>query len=189
LALAAQTASVLILGAPGATASPQALYIALVTTAYPDSQLPSGSSSAKVSVFTPSGRARKYHVVGDVYVTISGPDPDDGILYLVFANRANAARDFSGATPNGKGHKVGKVPGYSIPSAWFTGSIPRKNAVGKSVTYGITAMTVQDGSVVVAATTDSSGSMESGNVPAALALLKSALRHLHAVESAVTRKG
>jgi hypothetical protein len=44
-------------------------------------------------------------------------------------------------------------------------------------------MYVHEGSVLVAATTMSSDSTDSGNVPAALALLKSGIRHLQRLEA------
>jgi hypothetical protein len=44
-------------------------------------------------------------------------------------------------------------------------------------------MAVVEGSVIVVAATDSADSTDSGNVPAALALLKSGIRHLQRVEA------
>ncbi len=168
-----------------ASASPKSLYTALLTTAYPDSQLPSGFSSAKVSLEQPSSKAKGHHVVGEVGVAVDGPDPDDAIFYAVFPNPSDARADLSGAKPPGSVHVQGKVPGYKLPSIWFTGSITGKNAFGKTVTNGITVLAVADGSVLVGVVTDSADTIDSGNVPAALALLKSARRHLHAVQARV----
>lgn len=172
----------LALAVGAALASPTRLYTALLTTSYPNSQLPSGFFSAKVSLYTPTSRAKSHHVVGDVQVAVDGPDVADAIFYFVFPTPADARADFNGAEGSGV-HVVGKVPGYKIPSRWVTGSITGKNAFGKTVTNGITGMYVREGSVLVTSFTASSESTDSGNVPAALALLKSGIRHLQRVEA------
>jgi hypothetical protein len=46
-------------------------------------------------------------------------------------------------------------------------------------------MAIADGSVLIAAENLSTDSTDSGNIPAALALLKSARNHLHKVEARV----
>ncbi len=173
----------LALGVGAALASPSHLYTALLTTAYPDSQLPSGFFSAKVSLSSPSSRAKSHHVVGEVQVAMDGPDVIDAIFYEVFPNSADAHADLNGPSLSGHGHIVGKVPGYRLPSQWITGSISGKNAFGKTVTNGLTAMAVQEGSVLVVASTASSDSTDSGNVPPTLALLKSGIRHLQRIEA------
>jgi hypothetical protein len=173
----------LALGVGVALASPSHLYTALLTTAYPDSQLPSGFFSAKVSLQNPGSTGRSHHVVGEVAVAINGDDPEDAILYGVFPNGHDARADLANAKPSGNAHRVGNVPGYRLPSSWLTGSITGKNAFGKTVTNGLTGMIVVEGSVLVMSVTGSADSTDSGNVPAALALLKSGIRHLQRIEA------
>ncbi len=177
-ALALTTAATGGLSAP----TPQRLYLALAITAYPDSQLPSGFYSAKVSMGSPSDNAKKYHVVGEVDVVVNGPDPDDGIIYEVFPNAAGARGLLTHPKPNGHVKVVGKVPGYA-DSVWMTGSITGKNALGRKITNGVTLLAVARGNVLVEALTDSADNEASGNTPAALSLLKSSLRHLAAVQA------
>jgi hypothetical protein len=179
IALATSTAFAV---AASASLSPHSLYTKLVTTAYPDSQLPSGFFSAKVSVGDPSSNAKKYHVTGEVDVAIDGPDPDDGIIYEVFPSPADARGLLAHPKTSGHTKVVGKVPGYSR-SVWMIGSVTGKNALGKTITDGITVMAVAKGNVLVEAFTDSADNQSSGNTPAALALLRSALRHLAKVSA------
>lgn len=174
-ALLATTCSVAAVAS--ASLSPQRLYTKLVTTAYPDSQLSSGFFSAKVSIGSPSDNAKKYHVVGEVDVAVDGPDPDDGIIYEVVPTAADARGLLAHPKPDKHTKVIGKVPGYSR-SVWMTGSITGKNALGKTITNGVTLVAVAQGDVLVEAFTDSADNENSGNTRAALALLKSALRHL-----------
>jgi hypothetical protein len=175
--------AVMVLLAGTASASPKTLYEALAK-AYPDSQLPAGFSSAKVTRAGVSPTAHRHHAVGEVGVAVKGPDPGDFIFYVIFSTPAEAGIDLADARLGGREHRIGKVPGYKLPSSWYTGSDTRQNAQGRKVTHGLTGMFVADGSVLVAVVTDSTHK-GSGNVPAALALLKSALGHLHRVEAKV----
>jgi hypothetical protein len=164
-----------------APATPQKLYTRLLTSSYPDSQLPDGFSSAKVGLMQPSDRARKYHVVGEVEVGVDGPDVGDAIVYYVFPAAADARGDLAHPSLSGDFRVIGKVPGYSVPSVMAAGSVTGNNAFGKKVTNGITGLFVLRGNVIVGAVTASGDHTDSGNVPAALALLRSALKHLQAV--------
>lgn len=162
--------------------SPQALYTALLTKPFPDSQLPSGFSSARVTMQTPSSGARRYHPVGEVAIAVDGPDPNDGLSYSIFTSRTNALGDLSHPT-FGSGEKLrivpGGVPGFSkLAGHMWMGSVTGKNALGKTITDGVTLVAVVQGSVLVDAFTDSADNATSGNVPAALQLLHAALRHL-----------
>lgn len=179
LAAAAITASLTV---SAALASPMHLYTALLTTSYPDSQLPTGFSTAKVSVAKPD-KAKKHHVVGEVEVDINGPDVYDLVIYAVFPNPADARADLVDAKPSPNAHRVGAVPGFRLPSVWDSGSVTGTNSFGKTVTDGLTGMFVVDGSVIIGAVTTSADNETSGNVPAALALLKSGIRHLQRIES------
>jgi hypothetical protein len=71
-----------------APVTPQKLYQRLLVTPFPDAQLPTDFSSAKVGRSKPSSHAEKYHVVGAVEVDFDGPDVVDGILYGLFPTAA-----------------------------------------------------------------------------------------------------
>jgi hypothetical protein len=175
------TSLALVLAAGAAAAiSPHAVYEHLLTTSFPDSQLPSGFSNARVGISTPGKPARSHHVVGEVEVDVDGPDVQDGIFYEVFPTRADARADLVDAKPKGHTHFVpGGVPGYSrATSAMFAGSITGKNAFGQTVTDGITGVAVVKGNLLLGAVDLSGDNPDSGNIPAALHLLKAALRHL-----------
>jgi hypothetical protein len=165
-----------------AALSPPKLYQALLTRPFPDSQLPSGFSSAKVGVQQPNKNGLRYHVVGEVAVSIDGPDPDDGIEFIVFPNHSDAVADLNHASFSGsaKLHIVpGGVPGYAkLPGHMWIGSITGKNALGKTITDGVTLVAIAKGNVIVDAYTDSADNTDSGSVPAALALLRAGLRHV-----------
>jgi hypothetical protein len=164
--------------------SPAKLYQALLTRPYPDSQLPSGFTSAKVGLSTPSKTGLRYHAVGEVTVAVDGPDPDDGLGFNVFPNHSDALGDLNHPTFTGqKVHIVpGGVPGYAnLPGHMWTGSITGKNAFGKTITNGVTLVAVVRNNVLVQAATDSADNADSGNIPAALALIRSGLRHLSSV--------
>jgi hypothetical protein len=173
LAVAASSA-----GAKGPAPSPRALYSALLTTAYPNSQLPSGFTFATVSSRHPSARqSRTYHVVGEVVVDVHGQDRNDGITYWVFPDTADARADLTHLALGNGVRITGKVPGYSLPSVAIAGSTTFKNALGESVSADMIGLFVVSGNVEVAAAVTSLDD-KSGGTAKALALLKSALRHL-----------
>jgi hypothetical protein len=184
------TACTCLVGASASTAtaaaSPQRLYTSLLITPFPDPQLPSGFDTARVTLLKPkpSGNAMRHHVVGEVAVDMNGPDPDDGIFYVVFPTARDARADLSRAVLS-RGHfsVVGKVPGYSLPSIWLVGSLKLKNVAGGTDTDGATVMALVKGNVLVLSFTDSGTNLESGNTPAALELLKAALHHLALVQA------
>lgn len=189
LGLAAVGASTFALGTASAAISPTKLYAALLTKSYPDSQLPNGFLSAKVGISSPSKAAKKLHVVGEVEVDVDGPDPDDGLLYVIFPKVSEAKADLARKPTGGHMHLIpGGVPGIKLPSQLWAGSITGKNAFGKTVTDGATAVDVRKGNVVLGAITDSSDNKNSGNIPGAIALVKSGLHHLSAVEKKISRK-
>jgi hypothetical protein len=169
----------------GATAapSPQKLYTRLLTTPFPDSQLPQGFTSAKVGYVRPNSQALKYHIVGEVAVMVTGPDAVDGIIFEIFPTAADARSDLANPALKGDEHLIGRVPGYALPGDMIAGSVSGNNASGKPVTNGITYVSVAQANVLVAGVSVSADNTESGNVPAALALLRSALKHLQMVSS------
>jgi hypothetical protein len=171
--------------AAGATAapSPHKLYTRLLTTPFPDSQLPQGFTSARVGSIRPNSQALKYHVVGEVAVMVTGPDAADGIIFEVFPTPADARDDLAHPALKGDEHLLGRVPGYSLPGDMIAGSISGNTASGKPVTSGITYVSVAQGNVLVNGASVSADNTDSGNAPAALALLRSALKHLQIVSS------
>jgi hypothetical protein len=183
LDLAIVACALAVVSAADAAKSPQALYTALLTTPWPDSQLPSDFFSAKVSLSHPTKQGAKYHEIGEVDVEVDGPDPDDAASFYVFPTAALARGDM--AHPNlgtlNNARVMGRVPGYGANSQWIIGSITGKNAFGKTITNGVTGVFVVKGNVIVGAITDSASNDSSGDMPNALALLRAALRHLVAV--------
>jgi hypothetical protein len=167
------------------TASPRALYRALLTTAYPDSQLPRGFSAAKLSAGQLTSTWTKRHLVGEVGVVVKGADPNDVIVYGVFATPSDARAAMDSANPPGAMDVRGTVPDYTLPSVWLTGWEPGTTAPGKRGRVGVTDLIVDDGNVVFGSVTSSVTSTLSGNVAAALALAKSAWKHLRKVETVV----
>lgn len=177
-------------GAHAASATtPKRLYRALLTTAYPGSQLPIGFFSTKVSPSAASKQARTYHVVGEVQVAVNGPDPADEIFYYVFPNATDARGDLAHTKLVENLHLTPvRMPSYpTLPSHMYAGSITGQNGFGTKVTYGFTVAFVAKGNLIVGAFTDSADNTESGNVPAALDLLKAALRHLTILQTALAR--
>jgi len=111
----------------------QWLYEALLKTPYPDSQLPSGFSSAEVGGSSPSSGARSLHVIGEVEVVVNGPDLDDALLYVVFPDTADAEADLARRKPRGGNMHIvpGGVPGSSLPGHMWAGSITGRNGRGR----------------------------------------------------------
>ena len=156
------------------------LYEKLLTSAYPDSALPSGFISAQVTAGALSSAAAHYHAVGEVDVIVTGPDPDDLIAYQVYPTSADAVQSLAHPalrTSTAVGHIVGSVPGYASSSRWIAGAVTGKNALGTTITNGFTIVAVREKDVIVEAFTDSAANENSGDVPNALALLKSAVAH------------
>jgi hypothetical protein len=185
-ALLVATATAALFVSVAQARTPQQLYTRLLSTAFADSELPSGFFSAKVSLTNPSSAAKKRHVVGEVEVDIDGPDAADAIVFYVFPNKADALDDLNNPqSPSGtKEHVMGRVPGYGANSQWIVGSVTGNNAFGKKVTNGITGLFALKRNVLVGAVTLSADNPDSGNMPGALALLRSALKHLAKVQSA-----
>ena len=169
---------------PSGAAAAKALYTKLLKTPYAKSELPAGFTSATISKTAPSKNSTKYHATGLVGVQyFGGPDVADVVIYYVFPTAADAHGDLTHPDTSGSdSHPVGKVPGTSEPSLLLNGSITGKNSAGKTVTNGVTGAAAQSGTVIVAAPTVSVAKTTSGNLSAAVALLKSALAHLAAVQ-------
>jgi hypothetical protein len=114
---------------------------------------------------------------------VTGPDAVDGIIFEVFPTAADARGDLAHPALKGDEHLIGRVPGYSLPGDMFAGSVSGHDVSGKPVRNGITYVSVAQGNVLVAGASVSADNTEGGNVPAALALLRAALKHLQMVSS------
>ena len=169
---------------PSNAAAAKALYTKLLNTPYAKSELPAGFTSATISKTAPSKNSTKYHAAGLIGVQyFGGPDAADVVIYYVFPTAADAHGDLTHPDlSSGESHPAGKVPGISEPSLLLNGSITGKNSAGKTVTNGVTGAAAQSGTVIVAAATVSAAKTTSGNLPSTVALLKSALAHLAAVQ-------
>ena len=87
LALAALATAGLLVAVAGATGARFDPYKSLLASAYPDTALPAAFSSAKVAAAAPPNGA-----VGAVEVDVDGPDPKDGVLFVVFKTPAAQPR-------------------------------------------------------------------------------------------------
>jgi|SRR5579859_3087407 len=158
---------------PASAATPTTLYHALLMTRFAPTELPSGFRLPNLTRAKPSPTAVAHHVVGEVKVTTNGPDADDEIFYEVFPTATEARADLPRRLP-APYRVLGTVAGYQH-SALIIGS--RKGG------YGITAAVVQEHNVIVTSTNDWTQSSKHGNLPAALALLRSPVRHLARVRA------
>ena len=178
---------VVVVTAVGSAAAiqPKNLYTALLTTAYADAELPSGFTAAKVSRLTPRNQGRRFHVLGEVQVSVHGPDATDGIFYVVFPNATDARGNLARAKVSGALHLVsGRVPTYpTLPGHVYAGRISGKTVQGGKVSDGVTLVVVAKHNVLVEAFTASADSTDRGNLPAALLILKSAMHHLAIVDT------
>jgi hypothetical protein len=164
------------------SASPSALYRALLTTPINASQLPSGFFSASPGIGEPSSNSKSHHIVGEVDVDVDSGDA--AIIYEVFPSRASAVADWNASKPSFK--KVAKstmaAPStFPWPAIILNGSITGKNAFGKTVTNGITTLAFTSHNVIVEAATISTSNTQSGDIPGAIQLGHFALKHLNAL--------
>jgi hypothetical protein len=153
--------------------APAQLFHRLLTTKFAPSELPSGFRLPYLTRAKPSSTATGHHVLGEVSVSTNGPDADDLIFYEVFPTTADAHADLPTSVP-APDRVLGPVPGYR-QSALIVGSRPG---------YGVTAVVVQEQNVVVTVTNDWVKNLQHGNLPAALALLRAATKHLVRVDKA-----
>jgi hypothetical protein len=168
----------------GSTAkTPYGLYQALLTTAIPDSQLPTGHFSAKPGIGSLSSNSKSHHALGEVDVDID--DGQAAIVYEVFPSRALAVADFKAGRPNYK-----KIPSATVmtapsrfpwPAVMVSGTVTGKNAFGKTVKNGTTLLAFTSKNVIVEAATVSTSNTVSGDVPGTIQLGDFALKHLSAV--------
>jgi hypothetical protein len=160
--------------------SPQTLYQRLLTSSIPDSALPSAYSSSSTGVSKPSDNAKRHHVVGEVEIDID--DGDAGIVYMVFPTRADAVADWKDANLRAHAKSTLNAPSsFPWPALIANQSVTGKNAFGKTVTNGVTALAFTSQNVIVEAVTTSVDNTESGDIPGAITLGRYALAHLQAL--------
>jgi hypothetical protein len=149
--------------------TPQALLTKLLTTPIKASELPAGMFKAKPKLarqpLGPNGI--KYHAVGEVAVLLKGPDTEDAFAWEAFKTHANAIADLDHPALSTSLKITDTVPGYKD-------SLLLRGTLSGQTLYD--AVTV-DGTVLIQAVTVSA----KGNKAGAIALLRAAVKHLHAV--------
>lgn len=148
--------------------TPQALLTSLRTTPIRDGELPSGFTHAQNEKQALSENARKYHAIGVVDAALRGPDPVDGLAWIVFTKHADAIGDLDHPVVGTNGVKVvNTVPGIK-ESLVLTGMLN-----GEKVTDAAAVV----GNVLVQGVVVSTSVRE----PTAILLLKAAVAHLKRV--------
>ncbi len=174
---------------PSATATPApaaaSLYRALLAAPFPAEELPDGFATPAVGAasFFINDLARANGVIGEVDVTLQGPDASNAIIYLVFPNAeaAQAVFDAQKPAPPYTNASSTDVPdaGFPVRCNSFSGDGPSGYLAGVTLCNGLL------GEVEVAGfsqTLYDLGSQPSGgNLDAALALVKAGAAHLAAV--------
>ena len=163
--------------------TPYGLYQALLTTAIPDSQLPTGHFSAKPGIGSLSSNSTSHHALGEVDVDIDGGQA--AVVYEIFPTRALALADFKAGKPNLKKIPSATVmaapPRFLWPALMVSGTLTGKNAFGKTVKNGTTVLAFTSKNVIVEAATISTSNTASGDVPGTIQLGDFALKHLNAL--------
>ena len=139
----------------------------LLKTPIKASELPAGFSKPKIARQPLGTNGKKYHAVGQVAVLLQGPDTEDAFAWEAFKTHANAIADLDHPALSTSVKIVDTVPGYK-ESLLLTGTLG-----GKKLYDAVTV----DGTVLVQAVTLS----PRGNRAGAIALLRAAVKHLHAV--------
>jgi hypothetical protein len=168
--------------AAGSRVTPAALYLKLLSSSIPSSQLPSGDYSASTGIESPSSNAKSNHVEGEVEIDIDGGDA--AIEYDIFPSKADALADWKDADFSHE-QNVTTLPvtGFPKPAEIINASETGDNAFGKKVTNGVSLLAFVVGYVIVEAATRSTTNTRSGDIPGAIALGKLAISHLESVES------
>lgn len=163
------------------------LHNTLLTAKYPDSQMPRNSYAEKPLAFAPDKAEREQHELGIVQVPVAASDQYDAVRYDFFTNGSSAKAAMEGRQEILHQHLLpGGVPGSgNLPSRFWLGSVRTKDSNGRPTIDGIALPRVVTGNIVVSAIAVSGFSTNKGDVPAAVALLRSALRHLRIVEAAL----
>jgi hypothetical protein len=170
--------------APSPTPVPAAaaLYRALLSAPFPAEELPDGFAAPAVgpASFFINDLARANGVVGEVDVTLQGPDASNAIVYLIFpsAEAAQAVFDAQKPAPPYTNASSVDVPdaGFPLRCNSFAGDGPNGYQAGVTLCNGVL------GEVEVAgfsqALYDLGSQPSGGNQDAALALVKAGAAHL-----------
>lgn len=177
--------------APRAGASPTpappgtALYRALLSAPFPAEELPAGYAEPAVTAatFFINDLARANGVVGEVDVSVRGPDASDAIVYLIFPEAAAAKAVFDAQAPAAPYTNASSVDvpdaGFPLRCNSFAGNGPSGYLAGVTLCNGLV------GEVEVAGFSqvlyDAGAQPSGGNMAAALALVRAGAAHLAAV--------
>jgi hypothetical protein len=83
-----------LIGIPGPSHDPQAIYNALLNNPFKTSELPAGFSSPGTTANAPDDYLLKFNVLGGVEITMKGPDAYNFINYWVYPTTEDAKKHF-----------------------------------------------------------------------------------------------
>ena len=159
-----------LLAAAAITLPPNTLVARLLATPVARSELPAGFSKPRVAKQPLGPNGIKYHAVGQVAVSVTGPDAEDAFAWEVFKTAKAARADLHHPSLTNGVRIVGTLPGIT------DGILLRGRLNGQELADAVTVV----GNVLVQAVTAS----PHGNPGGAIALLKAAIAHLKKVEAA-----
>jgi hypothetical protein len=167
--LALLLSAFLPLPARAGSLDPTTMYSTLLTTPMEASELPAGFSDPEVGPFALTPTDQRHNGVGDVQVSLDGPDALDNLYFAVYASAADAQ---AAVTDILSGDSAIVQP----PSQPGTtcGSV----ATGSG---GLSLCLQTVGRVLVEGVTGSVSNADGANVPGAVALVQAGLAHLAAV--------
>ncbi|HZQ36988.1 MAG TPA: hypothetical protein VFD32_13745 [Dehalococcoidia bacterium] len=170
---------------PTPASAAAALYRALLAAPVAAEELPDGFTAPHVAVasFFINDLARANGVIGELDVTLQGPDASDAIIYLVFPGAEAAQAVFAAQTPAAPYTNASSVDvpnaGFPVRCNSFGGDGPSGYLAGVTICNGLI------GEVEVAgfsqALYDLGSQPSGGNMDAALALVKAGAAHLATV--------
>lgn len=156
-----------------ANLTPQQLYDKLLAGPFTASALPSGFSNARTQKGEPTDTSKKYNVIGDVDVPVTGPDDSDAIFYSVYQTNADAVAR-NGERQPGQSTQLSGVTGpskcYAVSST--SGSTPAG--------YSFCAVVVDNVEILTSSQINGANRSQ-GNPQNAEALARAAITHLTAV--------
>jgi hypothetical protein len=169
----------LSVAAPLQSQSPVALLRALKATAFPPTELPRGYTSVTIgSTGKLAGPSPGHTLLGVVGFSARGTGGEGLIYYAVYPSSTDARAIETKPTLDPTMRLLARsVPGFSQPGLTLSEPVSAKTAQGKAVTVTLTIASVAEDDVVAAA-----GTVDGPGMHAERALLRSALRHLQAVD-------
>lgn len=153
--------------------SGDALYKALLSSVFQDSELPSGFSAPRVSDGGLEDDTKAFNPVGSVDIEVTGPSNFNIMSYLVFNSPADAKNHYD----NGKTKDLGitgnfPVTGLPAPAKCLTG----RDTSGADLAVSVCTVLIGNAEALGASIVE--GSAKQGNNEHALALAKAAADHL-----------